>query len=373
MPLRFLRHPSGALIALLVTVVLLIATGLYNNSAALQPPSKSYAEVIPLGGGSFASPTLRIELQSDHPVVGSHHLWDPDAWRFYPLDGGAPIPLPREPGSREMVADGDNFAWAHSYDGTTTVTYNDRGLGNQRSLEVPAGQSPLTGSLRAGGGNLAWTYAQPAGTLALAVFNSTNLTIRTYPGAPGQNRTAVAVLGTDLFFTKTQDGSDLWLFNTTREREEGLARGPGVGEVATGLFFVAWVNESAVRGEYFDIFDRIVRLIPPPAEVTPKWVRANGLTVLLGGTKPGFFSASPRVELYDFGTANSNLYDSIGVDFDTSQYFGYGDLTVVSLVHETPKKVAAPYTLPLLAATLGAMVATVFLASKDIFREHEDL
>lgn len=136
---------------------------------------------------------------------------------------------------------------------------------------------------------------------------------------------------------------------------------------------MAWVNESAVRGEYFDIFDRIVRHIPPPAEVTPKWVLANGLTVLLGGTKPGFFSASPRVELYDFGTANSHIYDSIGVDFDTSAYFGYGDLTVVSLVHETPKKTAAPYTLPLLAATLAATVATVFLAAKDIFREPEDL
>ena len=373
-PLRLLRRPSRAVVSLLVTVALLIATGLYNNAAAPQPARQTFAEVIPLGAGDSASSALRIEIQSPRPVVGSHYVLDPDAGLLHPIGGGAPTrPFPREPGTLEAVADRDNFAWVWRNEGTTSVTYFDQGLGTQRRLEIPEANVPLPGSLVAGGGNVAWTYARSDGRLALALFNATDLTLRLFPGGPGENRTAAAVLGPDLFFTKASDRSDLWLLNTTREREEMLAQGPGVGTAAAGLFFVAWINSSAIRGEYFDVYNRVVAPIPPPAEVTPKWVLADDLTVLMGGTKPGFFSASPRVLLYDFGTANSHIYESIGVDFDTSEFFAYGDLTVVSLVHETPKRPAAPYTLPLLAATLAATAVTVLVAAKDIFREGEDL
>lgn len=214
------RRLSRPIFALVVTIALLIATGLYNNAAAPQPAPKTYAEVIPLGDGSSASAALRIEIQSERPVVGSHFLFDPNAGLIYPLGGGAPTrPFPREPGTFEGVADGDNFAWVRRDLNATTVTYFDQGLGTQRSLEVPEANAPLPGSLCAGGGNVAWSYLRPDGRLAMAVFNSTNQTLRLYPGAAGENRTSAAVLGPDLFFSKTGDRSDLWLFNITRERE----------------------------------------------------------------------------------------------------------------------------------------------------------
>ncbi len=362
------RVPAALVAA---AVALLLVTGAYNNAAAPPATTKRFVDLIPLLEGSTASPASRIEIQGEMPLTSSHFVLDRATGLRYPIAGGGATPLAADL-TTEAVADGDNLAWVNRSNGTS-VNYFDHARGTVRSTPLAPDIEPLPGTLRAGDGTLAWSYLRADGTQAAAVLPPGASAPVRYASAFSENRTVAGVIRTDLFYSKTADGSDIWLFNSTQAREELLASAPGVSRLAMGAFFAAWVNGSSARIEYFDVLDRVVEHIAPPAEVTPKWVLANGLTILIGGTKQGFFFSSPRVELYDFSVGVAHIYDSIGVDFDTSPYFAYADGFVVSLVIEIQRRPAAPLTTPLLIVSVAVTALAGVAGIRGMLREEDDL
>ena len=361
-----------ALALISLAVALLITTAAYNNAAAPAAALKRYADIIPLLDGAHASVASRIELQGVAPVVTASFVLDRATKLLHPIaGGGAPVPLIA--GSLDEVAvDGDNLAWV-DLSGTPTVNYYDAARGSVRALTVSANVTPILGTLAAGRGTIAWSYARADGRIGAAVLAPAASQPERYDTAFAENRTVSAVLGPDLFYSKLSDGGDLWMLNTSGGREAQVAASPGAASTATGAFFVAWINTTAGRVEYFDVLDRIVEWIPPPTDVTPTWVLASGVTILIGGTKPGFFSSSPRVEFYDFSMGVAHIYDSIGVDFDQNPYFAYADHTVVSYVEEPQLRPAAPLTPWLLAISLVTLGAAVAEGLRQVFGEDDDL
>jgi hypothetical protein len=352
-------------------VALLVVAGIYNNAAAPAPEMKHFAEVVPLGEGTSASSTARVELSTTRAVVTSNFVLDPEARQLYPIAGGPAVPFVGVD-IGEAVADGDDIVWV-SHQGGPAVNIYDHSRGTIRTVAVPPAFLPVNGTLKAGLGSVGWSYVRADGRLAVAFLAAGNSTLRTYPSGVAENRTLSAVLGPDIFYTKSNASGDLWIYNQTRSREELLAAAPGVANTATGVFFVAWVNGTSGRVEYFDAIVRSVLTVAPPAQVTLTWVMADGLTVLMGGTKPGFFSSSPRVEFYDFGLGVAHIYDSIGVDFDAHPRFAYADRTVVSLVDERQSRPIAALTAPLLLGAVVMLAAGGLLGLRDSMREDGDL
>jgi len=161
---------------------------------------------------------------------------------------------------------------------------------------------------------------------------------------------------------------NLWVYNLSTERVQLIAAGPGVANVSVGSFFAVWVNQTASLAEYFDRNDRVVRTLPAPTGVDPRWAVANDLTVLIGGLKKGLIFTSPRVEFYDFSTGNSHIYDSVGVDFEQVPYFGYADQAVVVVqTHQLPRP-SAPLTPYFLLALVISGLATALLAARELGR-----
>jgi hypothetical protein len=360
-----------ALVLLGGAVALLVVAGIYNNAAAPAPELKHFAEVVPLREGTSASLTSRVEIATGRAVVTSHFILDPQARQMYPIAGGAAAPFVGVD-IGEAVADGDDVVWV-SHEGGPAVNIYDHSRGTVRTVALPQALLPVNGTLKAGLGAVGWSYARADGTLAVAYLPGGNATIRTYGSAVAENRTLKAILGPDIFYTKSKESADLWIYNQTRSREELLAAAPGVGNTATGVFFVAWVNGTSGRVEYFDAIVRSVLSIAPPSEVTLTWVMANDLTILMGGTRPGFFSLSPRVEFYDFGLGVAHIYDSIGVDFDANPRYAYADRTVVSLVDERQPRPFAPLTAPLLLGAVAMLAAGGLLGLRDSLRTDSDL
>lgn len=355
-----------------IALALIVTTALYNNAAAPSVPAKHYADIIPLLDGKTASVAARIEIEGTNPVITTSFVLDPATKILHPISGsGSPVPLLAD-SMDDVAVDGDNIAWV-DLNGTPTVNYYDASKGSVRTVTLSTNVTPTLGTLAVGRGTIAWSYQRGDGRAGAAVLAPSASAPERYDTARAENRTVRAVLGTDLFYTKAADGSDLWMLNTTGGPEVEVAAAPGVASTATGLFFVAWINTSAGRAEYFDVLDRIVEIVPPPTDVTPTWVLANGVTILIGGTKPGLFSSSPRVEFYDFSVGVGHIYDSVSVDFDAHPHFGYADHTVVSYVEEPQLRPPAPYTLPLLIASLIALTVAVAEGLRQVFGADDDL
>jgi hypothetical protein len=313
----------------------------------------------------------RIELRGPGMVVMSGHVLEVPAKILHPIDGGPAQPL-LAVRVDDTAVDGASVAWT-DLGGEPSVNFYDPALEYVRTVALPADLAPVPGTLAAGDGTIAWSYRTESGKLAAAVLPRGATAPERYASALAENRTVVAVLRTDLFFSKTADGSDLWVLNTSGGPEVQVAYTLGAARTATGAFFVAWVNASSNRVDYFDVLDRIVEHIDAPADVTVQWVKADGLTILIGGTKPGLLFSSPKVEFYDFAVGAAHVYDSIGVDFDASPVFGYADRTVVVYTSETAQRAPAPLT-PALVAAAGLLVAAaLFVGLRQVFGQDGDL
>ncbi len=369
------REPRARVGAAVVLVVLaaglLASAAAYNGLNAPTGATLRFADIVPLGDGTSASPTSRISLKAADPIVTSHFVLDRGTWLLHPLGGGTPVPV----GAGQMddaTADGDNVVWVDLRQPPSVHTF-DAAKGSERAVVLPANLTPLPATLSAGDGWTAWSFARSDGRIAAAVLPRGALAPLQFASAFAEDRRVVAVIRTDLFYSKTPDGSDVWVMNTTSGVEARVASGLGVARTATGAFFVAWVNGTAETVGYYDILDRRVESIAPPAEVLPKWVLASGLTILLGGTKPGLVFSSPRVEFYDFGIGRARVYDSIGVDFDATPTFGFADRTVVSYVEDVQPRPSAPLTPFLLLAAILAFAAAAIVGFRQTFAQDDDL
>ena len=362
----------GSVVVLIVLAAgLLASAGAYNSLNAPTGATLRFADIVPLGDGTTAAPTSRIPLKAADPLVTSHHVLDRGTFLLHPIDGGTPVPV----GAGQMddaTSDGNNVVWV-DLRAPASVHYFDAAAGSERAVEISANLTPLPGTLASGDGWIAWSYGRSDGRVAAAVLPRAALVPLQFASAFAEDRSVVAIIRTDLFYTKTPDRSDLWVMNTTTGAEARVASGLGVARAATGAFFVAWVNGTAETVGYFDILDRLVESISPPAGVVPKWVLADGLTILLGGTKQGLVFSSPRVEFYDFGIGRARVYDSIGVDFDATPTFGFADRTVVSYVEEVQPRPSAPLTPFLLLAAVLAFAGAAIVGFRQTFGADDDL
>jgi hypothetical protein len=345
----------------------LLATGLYN--AAVAPPASAVvqAAIIPLTGDRTAAATMAVNISDPSPTIGAHFALDKGAKAIVPLDGRPAFAVEMGVAS-EAVADGDCFVWLER-GSPSVVKYYDVPHGLLRSIALTAKLEPAPHTLSAGGGLVAWTYLTDRGNAALAGFFRGPDLVATYTIPRVANATAVAAARGDIFFATTLEPTqDLWVYNVSRGQAEVIARGPGVSSVSVGRFFAVWVNGSASQSEYFDLDGRVVRPLPTPEGVVPRWALADNMTVLIGGLKQGLLFASPRVEFYDFATGSSHIYDSVGVDFDATPYFGYGDRVVVTVESHRLTRPQAPLTPFLLGIVAISTAATALLAARELGR-----
>lgn len=361
-------RPSGTLVALLSTVAVVLAAGLYNNAAA-PPASTAYAATLSaLDGGPDATERPQIALEGPEVAIGSHHLLDTTAKRFLPLSGGASFAA-NATGIRSATANGDAFAWIEPGP-TTTIHVRDFGLATSSSVEVPSALEPGPGPLVVSRQLVAWGFLSNGEWRVAGFLRSTGApAVMVLPLAG--NLTPLAAAGSYLVLAQEVEARPLWAFDHTTSQLRQLAAGDGIADVAAGEQFVAWVNRSVPQAEYFDTYSGAIDTIPLPEGVRAQWLRASPTAVLIGGVRGGLFGDTPRSSHYDFPTGNVNIYSNLGTDVTTALSFGLAGDTLVAVTGEQLPRESAPFTPHLLAVALGGMLVTVYLGTRDAFQGQE--
>ena len=354
----------AALAAVAFAVILIIAAGAYNAAQAPAGAHSYQAQVSALSGG----PQVReVPLAGPTAAVGTHHIFDAAAGRFFPLDGSAAFSASTE-GAVDPVAHGDAYAW---FDAQGHLRIRDMFLGTDVDKPVAPAASPLPGTLALSARWAAWNHIKDDLSVGIYGFDRNSATFRSISPPVAGNVSLLAVSGSDFYLTGANADDPLWVFNASTSGLFDVGNSSNLTRPQGGAFFAAWVNLSVPQVEYYDAPNRAVRILTAPEGVLPSWVRVDNYRVLFGGLKPGFIFASNQVELYDFATGNAQRYDNLGVDLENHSRLSLGGNYLVALNEVIGPRPPAPLTPVLLGAAVVALVVAALLAARASFREPE--
>lgn len=357
---------NRALVALAVTAVILIAAGVYNDAEAPPAPTTFVAQAAALDGGPSATLENPIPLGGGSVAVGAHHVLDAASARFLPTDGGASFAA-NTTAVTDPAASGDVYGWIEPED-PPVVHVRDLARGTAETVQVPAGLEPLPGTLRVGDRLVAWSYRADDGARRPAGFARSDMSAGPFTVALEGNLTVLATASDLLFLGGPENELALWACNATTGAAATIARGEGVLSLAAGRSFVAWINESAPRTEYFDVVSAGVQTLPGQNGVRPVWVRAAGDQVLVGGMEGGLFGESLRAWHYDFATGDAQGYSDLALPLGDTLSFSLSDHRLVGVFAKEGDREQAPYTVAFLGAGVVALLATSFLGLRDAFQ-----